>query len=70
MVRFCFHRSHASRSLVQACRDREQDGRCVSECRGTHRYNPQTLLKEELPDDEKRYYYERHCVRECPGRMQ
>ncbi|KAH7724854.1 TK/EGFR protein kinase [Aphelenchoides avenae] len=50
-----------------ACSNFEQDGRCVAECRGTHRYNPQTLVKEELPDNEKRFNYERHCVRECPA---
>uniref|UniRef100_A0A915D6W2 receptor protein-tyrosine kinase n=1 Tax=Ditylenchus dipsaci TaxID=166011 RepID=A0A915D6W2_9BILA len=50
-----------------ACKHFEQDDKCVIECTGIDIYNPNTKMKESLPDDRKRYYYGRHCVNECPS---
>ncbi|KAI1729731.1 receptor L domain-containing protein [Ditylenchus destructor] len=50
-----------------ACKKFEQDGKCVNSCTGTHFYNPTSYVKEEYPDQEKRYAYGRHCVNKCPS---
>ncbi|CAD5205875.1 unnamed protein product [Bursaphelenchus okinawaensis] len=50
-----------------ACLNYEEDGRCVTECRGTSRYNSALMIMQPMPDSEKRYYYEKHCVQQCPA---
>ncbi|KAI6218627.1 Receptor protein-tyrosine kinase [Aphelenchoides fujianensis] len=49
-----------------ACKHYEEDGRCVRSCRGNSEYNATSMVRETLTDDRKRYYYEKHCVQECP----
>uniref|UniRef100_A0A914EKV8 receptor protein-tyrosine kinase n=1 Tax=Acrobeloides nanus TaxID=290746 RepID=A0A914EKV8_9BILA len=48
------------------CKDFEQDGVCVDRCRGIYRYDPITRRQTELPDEEKRYTFEKHCDNKCP----
>jgi len=57
------------REMCVACKRFEQDGKCVNECDGIYVYRPNTLVKEELPVDERRYFYGRSCVRECPRKL-
>ncbi|KAI6208718.1 EGF receptor and Furin cysteine rich region and Tyrosine protein kinase domain containing protein [Aphelenchoides besseyi] len=52
-----------------ACKHFEEDGRCVRSCRGNSEYNATAMVRESIPEDRKRYYYEKHCVKECPPGM-
>lgn len=48
-----------------ACKHYEQDGRCVTSCRGNSEYNSTAMIRSPLSDDRKRYYYEKMCVKSC-----
>ncbi|KAL3085401.1 hypothetical protein niasHT_033630 [Heterodera trifolii] len=49
-----------------ACKKFEQDGRCVTECRGFDRYDPAEKRMDPLPEADRRFAYGRHCVPACP----
>uniref|UniRef100_A0A183C6L3 receptor protein-tyrosine kinase n=1 Tax=Globodera pallida TaxID=36090 RepID=A0A183C6L3_GLOPA len=50
-----------------ACKKFEQDGRCVTDCRGFDRYDPAEKRMDVLPEAERRFAYGRHCVPSCPS---
>ncbi|CAK5079274.1 unnamed protein product [Meloidogyne enterolobii] len=52
--------------LEGACQELEEDGRCVSQCTGTQRYNRKQKINELIPKSKAKYAYEKHCLPECP----
>uniref|UniRef100_A0A1I8BNW2 receptor protein-tyrosine kinase n=1 Tax=Meloidogyne hapla TaxID=6305 RepID=A0A1I8BNW2_MELHA len=49
-----------------ACQELEEDGRCVSQCTGTQKYNRKQKINELIPKSKAKYAYEKHCLSQCP----
>ncbi|KAE9549269.1 hypothetical protein FO519_007519 [Halicephalobus sp. NKZ332] len=49
-----------------ACKNYLQDGVCVPECNGIEFYDQKSKTLFVRSKEERRYYYEAHCVQECP----
>ncbi|KAI6174995.1 Receptor protein-tyrosine kinase [Aphelenchoides bicaudatus] len=52
-----------------ACKHYEEDGRCVTSCRGNSEYNSTAMIRRPIKEQQKRYYYGKLCVPSCPASM-
>uniref|UniRef100_A0A914P4R7 receptor protein-tyrosine kinase n=1 Tax=Panagrolaimus davidi TaxID=227884 RepID=A0A914P4R7_9BILA len=51
-----------------SCQNYNQDGECVPECNGLEKYDREQSKIVPREKDERRYFYESYCLKECPDK--